>query len=603
MDTESLDITIRKTQDRGLQAWHLALALVPGTTFMWVFVWGSCGNFQVTQCTLFDDAMISMAYGRTWASTGELVWYPGADRVQGFTNPLWTAFMAAFHLLGLSGAVAALAVSVFGLVILLGTSCLVGLLVWRGLDGAMPNRAVLACVAAGSTPFLYPLSFWTLRGMEVGALAFLSMLMVASMQRMLSRPARSPRCSPILVMGAASVTGCLIRLDFLAVVAPLVLVAWANLRSPRARQLVIVLVALPTTVAILMVLGGQLLYYGDVLPNTYRLKVEGIDLALRLTRGSLSALKWASLLLVTILAGLVIRRHGTTTARHTSAACVAVILGCVAYCVWAGGDAWEWSRMLNRYLAISLPAVLVVAFLGIGSCIALPPRLSLRAVAVVLVGLGAASFGHALLPDTGDVSFRAWLIEAVASCLIAATLLVALTSPRASAGTRLTATAGLLVGCLVVVSTGVVPILLALQGGPLLVGADLDMTRRVELAKQSLFPGSTVATVWAGAPGYYFEANMIDLLGKSDTEIAAAAPRSGTPFIPGHNKWNYDHSLGTLRPDMIFQLWLTDDADHSKLRSWGYKKRCLKDGSPVYVLMTSMKVRKTELSECPRVMR
>lgn len=43
--------------------------------------------------TLFDDAMISMRYARNLAEGYGLVWNPG-ERVEGYTNPLWTLWMA-----------------------------------------------------------------------------------------------------------------------------------------------------------------------------------------------------------------------------------------------------------------------------------------------------------------------------------------------------------------------------------------------------------------------------------------------------------------------------------------------------------------------------
>ena len=43
--------------------------------------------------SLFDDAMISMRYAANLAHGHGLTWNPG-ERVEGFTNPLWTLVMA-----------------------------------------------------------------------------------------------------------------------------------------------------------------------------------------------------------------------------------------------------------------------------------------------------------------------------------------------------------------------------------------------------------------------------------------------------------------------------------------------------------------------------
>ena len=49
--------------------------------------------------SLFDDAMVSMRYARNLADGYGLVWNPGGERVEGFTNPLWVLYMALVHLL------------------------------------------------------------------------------------------------------------------------------------------------------------------------------------------------------------------------------------------------------------------------------------------------------------------------------------------------------------------------------------------------------------------------------------------------------------------------------------------------------------------------
>src|SRR2546423_9171815 len=48
--------------------------------------------------SLFDDAMISMRYGRNLAEGHGLVWNPGQAPVEGYTNLLWTLWMAVLHL-------------------------------------------------------------------------------------------------------------------------------------------------------------------------------------------------------------------------------------------------------------------------------------------------------------------------------------------------------------------------------------------------------------------------------------------------------------------------------------------------------------------------
>ena len=43
------------------------------------------------------------------------------------------------------------------------------------------------------------------------------------------------------------------------------------------------------------------------------------------------------------------------------------------------------------------------------------------------------------------------------------------------------------------------------------------------------------------------------------------------PFIPGHNKWDYNYSIGELRPDVVLAMWQHTGRDVDNLTRWGYK--------------------------------
>ena len=64
--------------------------------------------------TLLDDAMISMRYARNLAEGHGLVWNPGEAPVEGYTNLLWTLWMAAVHLLNLPESYVSLAIAASG---------------------------------------------------------------------------------------------------------------------------------------------------------------------------------------------------------------------------------------------------------------------------------------------------------------------------------------------------------------------------------------------------------------------------------------------------------------------------------------------------------
>jgi hypothetical protein len=91
---------------------------------------------------------------------------------------------------------------------------------------------------------------------------------------------------------------------------------------------------------------------------------------------------------------------------------------------------------------------------------------------------------------------------------------------------------------------------------------------------------------------------MIDLLGKSDREIASMKPIG--KIHPGHNKWNYEYSIGTLMPDVVVQLFSHSDSDKEKLKEWGYVEKCFLNEQKAYFLMRSETIDWPLLTECKR---
>ena len=95
---------------------------------------------------------------------------------------------------------------------------------------------------------------------------------------------------------------------------------------------------------------------------------------------------------------------------------------------------------------------------------------------------------------------------------------------------------------------------------------------------------------------------MLDLLGKNDTFIATSTPHGD--FFPGHNKWDYNYSIGELQPDVIFQTFdrgLEKDL-HQRIVNWGYKKMCPITGTfgprGYYYRTNSTQIKWGTLREC-----
>ena len=76
--------------------------------------------------------------------------------------------------------------------------------------------------------------------------------------------------------------------------------------------------------------------------------------------------------------------------------------------------------------------------------------------------------------------------------------------------------------------------------------------RRVKLGlhiAQNTSPQAVIAVHAAGQIPYYSERTTIDLLGLNDPVVALGEGHG--EFYPGHNKWDYDYSVGQLQPDVI----------------------------------------------------
>jgi hypothetical protein len=94
---------------------------------------------------LADDAMISMRYGRNLAEGLGLVWNAG-ERVEGYTNLLWTLFMALVHLTPLPD-------SKTSLVVLLAN---VGIAAYLAAGRGPPGQRLRRMCSGRTRPFLRP---------------------------------------------------------------------------------------------------------------------------------------------------------------------------------------------------------------------------------------------------------------------------------------------------------------------------------------------------------------------------------------------------------------------------------------------------------------
>ena len=569
--------TISRLHQRALYG----IAAAPGLLFMLILQWQSSENpWGSRRFTLFDDAMISMDYGRTLAKTGELVWFPGAPRVQGFTNPLWTLWMSFIHLIGFDGSSAALMISLTGIFLILASSWIIFDLVHTYSAG---NNHLIAVLSAGSLPFLYPLTYWTLRGMEVGALTFFCLFLL----RATINHIRDGRVRISFSMFLPIVLGIATRFDFaiFCVVAIAALLLWGP-TYVKTRLVTFYGAIILATAG--MVCLAQKLYWGSWLPNTYHLKMDGVSSIDRIARGLASSAKTTVLFAIVSIA-ILSQLRSKEMHQRLAVIASAMFVAMAAYAVYIGGDAWE-TEMLNRFYATILPLVPLIVGLSFNTVRKrITPTFISLALLVTSVGAGVAvnPFGF---------SEKHFYVVAVVS-LVAALMIVSFSfSPRD----------GLMAGAVIAAVCAIVsayPVAQQQKNNDLLLKrTNLFVTESVETMRDTTEADARIATIWAGVPAYYSNRTMLDLLGKNDTFIATSAPHG--EFFPGHNKWDYNYSIGELQPDVVFQTFDRglEENLHQRIMNWGYKKMCPITGTfgsrGYYYRTNSKQIKWDSLQEC-----
>ncbi|MEJ7599203.1 MAG: hypothetical protein WKG01_14950 [Kofleriaceae bacterium] len=287
-----------------------------------------------------DDALISLHYARNWIEGHGLVFNPG-ERVEGYTNFLWLAMIAACGRLGLDLPIATL---VLGLAAYVATIVLADHVV-RKLSG----QRLVASFASVMTALSYPMMSFATGGLETVfcALLVLGMMFAAHEDR-------------LLLSGTLGIFATMTHPDhalFYAVIAGVVFVPRLVQRRPFVRDLA--RYAAPFVVIYVPYFLIRWRYYGDAMPNTFYAKSGG---------GTYYSQGLAYLFISALVAGalgvLPAFVVGARHLRHTLF--VRIVLVAVPvylfYVARIGGD-----FMTGRLIVPVLPLVFVIAELGVRS--------------------------------------------------------------------------------------------------------------------------------------------------------------------------------------------------------------------------------------------
>ena len=361
----------------------------------------------------------------------------------------------------------------------------------RRVAADLERRGLIGILTFAGVLLYFPMSYWTLLGMETG---ILSLMLLASMLFGL-RWLRSRRRADLALMAVAAGVAFLTRNDSIILVAILcVFLGFVRWRQDRNASVV------GAAAGALLLLGlfiaaqeaFRYAYYGALVPNTYVLKLTRYPLNVRLIDGARYVIAflgqtWPIFALATASLWPPLQRMRLLL--------FVMMLAVLAYQVYVGGDPWVTWRMLTP----GMPMLLGLAAIGAIRVAARIPRLTTKraggSAAVLLIG---AALVIADLPFLSDMSVRGPTSAAIAN--------------RTNTNSAV---------------------------------AIMALTR----------PGASIGVIWAGTLPYYADRKAIDYLGKSDAHIAGLkADVSGASgwgsqiSIPGHNKYDLQYSIVERRP-------------------------------------------------------
>ncbi len=347
---------------------------------------------------LADDAMISIRYAWNFAHGQGLVWNAG-QHIEGYSNLLMTLLMSAAALF-LNKPLAVLAVQLFGVITLLAVGFVTKQLADE-INAGRPYQRLIGIVALVCVLFYYPLTYWTLMGMETGLLTLLLMAAALFALRWLKARRTPDLLRSSLLAGLAFLT----RNDSLllsgVILAFLLLEAYINKWGKPAWLKIIYAGALYLVFPIAQTVF-RLLYYGQLLPNTYTLKLSNFPLSIRLLGGAGFILPFLMQSALVLLLGALALFLNFQRVRLFLSSFVVMAL---AYQVYVGGDPWPSWRML----APVMPALFILAIMAGADLIARRKWLASRRhlSASFLFLLPIISLFLADLPFLDDMSVRA----------------------------------------------------------------------------------------------------------------------------------------------------------------------------------------------------
>ncbi len=459
---------------------------------------------------LFDDAMISMRYAWNFSHGSGLVWNHG-EYIQGYSNLLLTLLMSSATYF-LNKSTAALFMQIAGAAFMLA----IATISMKISDLAIPtnnypSRAIIRILSFLGGLCYYPLAYWSLMGMETGLLTLLLLLSILCALNYSKSGRFSTSIAAAIFLGLAYLT----RIDAVIFAIPtFIYILFVNSRQLKNRNVLLRLSAI-IGFYLLFVAGlliFQYLYYGDLLPNTYYLKLTGMPFLNRMNDGIdfiIPFLNETWIVLIISMLGIFIHL------RKQSFLLFSLVLAAIGYQIYIGGDAWNYWRIMSP--TIPLEFILFISAIN--------------------------AFIQAIMDS--KVINRAFPAHFMNSKKVLAASLVIILS---------------LSGFLYSNNRFKDEIFFS--------SLPFDVSRNIIRINTAIFINkftskeATIGVFAAGAIPYYTDRRGIDFLGKADKYIAHLPPHTSGVIakIPGHNKFDLNYSIKTLQPTFVERMkWGGED--------------------------------------------
>ncbi|MFC5286262.1 hypothetical protein ACFPM7_04305 [Actinokineospora guangxiensis] len=259
-----------------------------------------------------DDAAITFAYARSLTSGHGPVLQPGAEPVEGYSNPAWLAVLSVGRLVGLfdSGAW-------FGLPDYAAFPKAVALLLAAGMFAAvylvadaLTERPGLVTVAAGTLTALVPsFAIWVFSGLENPLLGFAVVALAAVLVRAVVG-GRLLTTRAAVTAGLLAALAGLTRPDGMIYAAAFPLVALLFLRGWRPAVKPVLLSVVAFAVPVGAYVAWRWAVFGALLPNTALAKSQGVPSPQDLVKPAtmVGYVGWLTLLVGVVLVGAALPR-------------------------------------------------------------------------------------------------------------------------------------------------------------------------------------------------------------------------------------------------------------------------------------------------------